>query len=175
MGGSNSRRTVVTLGCTCPQGLTPFRSPNAGYSCNRCRKSVPTGSKLFGCRRCNFDVCGSCVTEQLGCTCPEGLKPFTTPNSTWSCSKCHQKFPMGSKLFGCRSCNFDVCGPCAVEHMSLKQPEGARSAGCTCPQGLKPFTTPSSTWNCSNCRRTVPIGTKLSGCRSPHAFWFCQK
>jgi hypothetical protein len=47
--------------------------------------------------------------------CPgkHGLKEFATPkNGSHSCDICQQWLDANSKMFGCRSCNFDLCQNC---------------------------------------------------------------
>lgn len=47
-------------------------------------------------------------------SCPAGhhLNKEDTPEDGWSCSECHTVFPKGSKLYGCRECDYDVCIKC---------------------------------------------------------------
>mmetsp|Transcript_24302 Transcript_24302/g.36454 ORF Transcript_24302/g.36454 Transcript_24302/m.36454 type:complete len:195 (+) Transcript_24302:64-648(+) len=49
---------------TCPKGhkLNPEKTPHAGYYCDSCRKeNLPKGTTLYGCRKCDFDICRSCL------------------------------------------------------------------------------------------------------------------
>jgi hypothetical protein len=46
--------------------------------------------------------------------CAEGhtLKQFQTPHSGFCCDTCKTYLPQGANLFGCRTCDFDVCVEC---------------------------------------------------------------
>jgi len=46
---------------TCPAGhiLSEFECP-ADYSCDNCAETMPTGTTLWGCRQCDFDMCVTC-------------------------------------------------------------------------------------------------------------------
>jgi hypothetical protein len=40
--------------------LISFVVPNNGFGCNGCKKKLPLGSTIHGCRSCNYDVCDDC-------------------------------------------------------------------------------------------------------------------
>ena len=46
---------------TCPEGhaLQAFRTPHDEFFCELCgdERYLPTGSRLFGCRECDWDAC----------------------------------------------------------------------------------------------------------------------
>ena len=46
--------------------------------------------------------------------CPgkHGLTKFHTPVANYGCDVCKKRFPAGTTLHGCRSCNYDVCESC---------------------------------------------------------------
>jgi len=46
--------------------------------------------------------------------CPTGhmMHTFLTHKANFNCDICQKRFPSGTLLFGCRSCNFDACGDC---------------------------------------------------------------
>eukprot|EP01062_Namystynia_karyoxenos_P011720 TRINITY_DN14211_c0_g1_i1.p1 TRINITY_DN14211_c0_g1~~TRINITY_DN14211_c0_g1_i1.p1 ORF type:complete len:914 (+),score=208.33 TRINITY_DN14211_c0_g1_i1:227-2968(+) len=55
----------------CPRGhqLQPFETPRVGFTCDRCPpqlRHLPAGTKLYGCRRCNYDVCPVCAESAVG-------------------------------------------------------------------------------------------------------------
>ena len=57
--------------------------------------------------------------------CPEGhdLVPFESEEDDFLCSVCDCEFPMGTILYGCRSCDYDLCREClahTVFHASGK-------------------------------------------------------
>jgi ketose-bisphosphate aldolase len=41
--------------------LEQFATDQYGWYCNTCRKTFPQGTTLYGCRRCNYDLCGDCL------------------------------------------------------------------------------------------------------------------
>ena len=45
------------------EGLEKFETPSDTFHCDTCSKgNVPKGSVLWGCRECNYDLCGRCVS-----------------------------------------------------------------------------------------------------------------
>jgi len=52
---------------TCPSGhiLLCFMAcrGDRDYGCDTCRREIPQGQHLWGCRTCNFDKCGYCVRK----------------------------------------------------------------------------------------------------------------
>eukprot|EP00746_Dinoflagellata_sp_MGD_P167114 gnl/MRDRNA2_/MRDRNA2_97481_c0_seq1.p1 gnl/MRDRNA2_/MRDRNA2_97481_c0~~gnl/MRDRNA2_/MRDRNA2_97481_c0_seq1.p1 ORF type:complete len:253 (+),score=58.19 gnl/MRDRNA2_/MRDRNA2_97481_c0_seq1:101-859(+) len=51
----------------CPgfHGLTRFLTEHASYCCDTCRCYVPQGAPMWGCRKCDWDVCeGRCHVRQ---------------------------------------------------------------------------------------------------------------
>ena len=57
--------------------------------------------------------------------CPEGhdLIPFESEEDDFLCSVCECEFPMGTVLYGCRACDYDLCREClahTVFHSSGK-------------------------------------------------------
>ena len=46
--------------------------------------------------------------------CPEGhdLMAFETPEEGYLCSVCECEFSMGTTLYGCRPCDYDLCRDC---------------------------------------------------------------
>jgi len=46
------------------------------------------------------------------CLVGHELKPHRTPSCRWWCSKCLKQVPEGTRLFGCRICNYDECWAC---------------------------------------------------------------
>ena len=46
------------------------------------------------------------------CPLGHGLETFTTEVHHYSCSKCETLFMAGTKLHGCRRCDFDICDEC---------------------------------------------------------------
>mmetsp|Transcript_137246 Transcript_137246/g.263695 ORF Transcript_137246/g.263695 Transcript_137246/m.263695 type:complete len:314 (+) Transcript_137246:2-943(+) len=50
--------------------------------------------------------------EAVLCPSNHELLEFATPDDGWSCSMCAAEFPTGRTLWGCRQCDYDVCGDC---------------------------------------------------------------
>jgi tetratricopeptide (TPR) repeat protein len=48
--------------CTKGHGLAPFINPSASDGCcDGCMNLIPQGKEVYGCRQCNFDLCGRCI------------------------------------------------------------------------------------------------------------------
>ena len=58
----------------------------------------------------NFDVVCARATGPRGC----GLEEFDTDHDGFSCDKCKRRFPASTTMFGCRTCNFDLCVDCSL-------------------------------------------------------------
>eukprot|EP01084_Bolivina_argentea_P200874 343428_1 len=52
------------------KGLTKFTS-NGFYSCDQCNANPQAEAKMFGCRKCDFDLCNSCVQNSSMHRCDE--------------------------------------------------------------------------------------------------------
>lgn len=52
------------------------------------------------------------VSVNKRCIVGHDLQPHTTPSNRWWCSKCLNQVPEGTRLFGCRICNYDECLSC---------------------------------------------------------------
>jgi len=59
--------------CTvkCPHGhpLVPYAPSTERCMCDSCDRQAPRGGRLFGCRRCNFDLCMTCLSAHAGSQC----------------------------------------------------------------------------------------------------------
>lgn len=55
------------------------------------------------------------ITVELDCPKKCGLQMFQAPHGRFRCDNCKASVPLGSTLFGCRSCDFDVCASCAAK------------------------------------------------------------
>jgi len=53
------------------------------------------------------------ATKVLVCPGNHALKDFVTNVSGFTCDNCSMKLPEGSVMYGCRSCDFDLCANCA--------------------------------------------------------------
>ena len=102
----------------CPghHGLTGFYTPGDGFGCDGCGEILAQDSVMFGCRKCNYDLCANCVMND----CPKGcgLTEFQTPHPRYSCDGCYKRTSVkkqlttGTTMYGCRPCNYDLCEDC---------------------------------------------------------------
>lgn len=62
---SGTAGSCVGRGNVCPNGheLKVFLTPNTGFICDMCGKKLAAGTKMFGCRPCDFDHCRECWRE----------------------------------------------------------------------------------------------------------------
>ena len=123
--GAGKADTVeLTTTCTGGHGLQSFSTPTNSYYCDKCKKRFPKNTILFGCRTCDFDACGTCVPSEYASSqialfhsanaCPAGhdLVGFNALSNGYNCNRCTKKFTKGTRLCGCRECNYDVCSTC---------------------------------------------------------------
>jgi len=115
------------------QHLIAFQTSHDGFGCDECEKRVTSGTTLYGCRSCDFDMCGDCFAEANESPsdflpqvfhCPSSastkvtselvkeqhLIAFQTSHDGFGCDECEKRVTSGTTLHGCRSCSFDVCG-----------------------------------------------------------------
>ena len=77
--------TVATPDCAIVPGLVSLMVPPHGqWSCSGCRATkLPLGMQLYGCRKCDYDLCPPCYAAQQDRTCVRHLMPpvsqFLTP------------------------------------------------------------------------------------------------
>lgn len=72
---------LFPIGRTCPgdHELRAFETPRDAFVCDLCRGRVPTRTRLFGCRTCDYDICDACSVVQPTTELPEGrLDPATS-------------------------------------------------------------------------------------------------
>lgn len=71
------------------------------------------------------------------CIVGHELKPHRTPSDRWWCSKCLKQVSEGTRLFGCRICNYDECWSClsaAGIEVGLRCEPCLNDVTCTYPQ-----------------------------------------
>ena len=113
------------MDCPGGHGLASFATEEAGYNCDHCgRDALPAATRLWGCKRCNFDVCEQCYAgqppepepaDQAGGRCPAGhaLVGFATDVAGYNCDSCGaEELAAGTALWGCKGCDYDVCEQC---------------------------------------------------------------
>lgn len=59
------RQLIVKKKCTLGHELTSQITPSNRWWCSQCFKQMQYGTRLFGCRICNYDECLSCVLNCL--------------------------------------------------------------------------------------------------------------
>lgn len=134
-----------------------FAAPFANHADPKSPKS-PTSKRVSysGLSEVNYSPAGSPDASPKGspstspCASPRGerseirlcqgghdLNPFPTEEDDWSCSICEKDFPEGTTLYGCRTCDFDVCGEC-LKTLPLKKSGGRARMGNPVPAKTKP-------------------------------------
>ena len=87
------------------------------FRCDGCMKSAKPTDTLYGCRRCNYDLCESCYGKnQSKIKCEKGHTLIYTLNRKYStagyiCDKCFTSFKRG-KSYHCKYCEYDLCSKC---------------------------------------------------------------
>eukprot|EP00931_Biecheleriopsis_adriatica_P093565 TRINITY_DN6729_c0_g2_i3.p1 TRINITY_DN6729_c0_g2~~TRINITY_DN6729_c0_g2_i3.p1 ORF type:complete len:837 (-),score=172.01 TRINITY_DN6729_c0_g2_i3:70-2580(-) len=86
---------------------------------------------MYGCRKCNFDLCSACAqatasrsgaSSQKPCPSGHSLKSFATQEKGYQCDGCSSKLEKGATMYGCRKCNFDLCSRCANSSVATERP-----------------------------------------------------
>jgi ankyrin repeat protein len=52
--------------CANGHGLIGFNTPHTFFSCSVCKQVVPADTVMYGCNKCNYDICVSCEENTLG-------------------------------------------------------------------------------------------------------------
>ena len=106
--------------------LIAFKTPRDGFGCDGCKRGVFAGTTLYGCRACNYDVCGGCFAAAANSPhewkqvlqCPKQMKAnahlvsYEVPNNNYGCEGCNQPIAKGLFMQGCRTCDYDLCSAC---------------------------------------------------------------
>lgn len=50
----------AAAGCPGGHALAEFRTQNSNYRCDVCSRTLPRGTRAFGCRICDWDKCERC-------------------------------------------------------------------------------------------------------------------
>lgn len=56
--------------------------------------------------------CQPQAEAQEGCPCPHGLNEFQTFHNRFTCDGCGQQQELGTTMWGCRLCDYDLCAAC---------------------------------------------------------------
>lgn len=108
------------------------------YKCDICRQLPSIGSKLFGCSKCDWDICASCLeaaygrtTKRDSATCPLGhLMRCSTTMSKLRCDSCKKKLKRYRKHMSCSKCDYDVCSTCVpINQSNVIKPQLASGPG----------------------------------------------
>eukprot|EP01065_Artemidia_motanka_P025489 TRINITY_DN30480_c0_g1_i1.p2 TRINITY_DN30480_c0_g1~~TRINITY_DN30480_c0_g1_i1.p2 ORF type:complete len:259 (+),score=82.37 TRINITY_DN30480_c0_g1_i1:67-843(+) len=93
-----------------------------GLFCDSCLRDVPSGSRMHGCRKCDFDLCERCAaarrkgaeedTDAVKCEEGHPVTPFIAADTGWVCMGCGRDATMGMRMVGCKKCDFAFCEPC---------------------------------------------------------------
>lgn len=59
----------------CSHELQRFDAASKNYRCDMCNRAQVLNATLFGCRACNFDLCGSCYGQRFGVAVPSAVVP----------------------------------------------------------------------------------------------------
>ena len=83
----------------CPGGhlLARFGTPLAGWWCSSCTQVFPTQRLMWGCRICDFDVCGKCLLRMRGPVRPADGPQMSTRSSPVDQGR-HSSEPAGRVL-----------------------------------------------------------------------------
>ena len=101
----------------CPEahGLRQFRTKHNGYRCDGCKRLAQVDIKMWGCRKCNYDLCKSCYNTSAA-KCDSGHHLFLTnvrsSSTAWKCSGCRTMSSASTKSYHCRICEYDLCSKC---------------------------------------------------------------
>lgn len=95
----------------CQGGKNVACKERKSRSCSRSRPRWPRLRLNFRSKR-SRKICPISVEPVM---CPDGhlLEQFPAPSSTCSCNACSQIVVLGSIMWGCRTCNYDLCSFCS--------------------------------------------------------------
>eukprot|EP01083_Nonionella_stella_P108113 314045_1 len=122
-------KAMGRINCPGKHGMTIYETEENGLSCDLCKKKVSSGTRLYGCRECNYDVCTDCkpepVIEELPeptkkpteldelVTCPQkhSLIPHHHRHGQYECNKCNKSYQK-TKSWHCKECDYHLCETC---------------------------------------------------------------
>eukprot|EP01083_Nonionella_stella_P268368 907200_1 len=114
------------INCPGKHGMTIYVTELDGLGCDLCKNKVNKGTKLYGCRLCNYDVCTICKPEPVEPVLPEAPKKRTEMDDIVMCPDKHMLIPRRRTQYKCGKCNVDYqrakswyCRKCEY-HLCLK-------------------------------------------------------
>jgi len=138
--------------------------------CNRCQKTLNPGENALSCRWCDIDVCMHCAARE----CPRGHMLsgfFVMDDKDVTCDACETVYKCGAEIYGCSSCDYDICEKCFSEDISAEvENENLCLSGHILRQSFNIKKT-----NCSNqgCTSKIPAHQRHLGCRKCK-FYVCN-
>ena len=161
---------------TCPTGhkLKSFNTGRTGFSCDVCSSTASPFDTFFGCRACNYDLCGNCNRrhDQLNKSsgkCKNGhkLKTFVPGRSGFGCDGCGKSLSANAQVYGCRHCNYDLCNNCNQKQGASSKKQNNNNSNADCENGhpLKKFIPGRWGYGCDGCGRSISPNETLYGCR----------
>eukprot|EP01083_Nonionella_stella_P170556 580666_1 len=103
--------------CPGSHGLTEFATQSDGYRCDICGSKKREGDVMFGCRECNYDVCGKCNGKEGAIdivTCSKGHElrhKATGYAGGYICNECRST-SSDKVAMHCDECQYDLCDTC---------------------------------------------------------------
>jgi len=78
------------------------------------------------------------VTASQGDTCPQGhkLQEGMSPLG-FGCDRCGESFPVGTKAYSCRTCNYDVCSKCMAKAKGQEEAPAQPAISIACINELR--------------------------------------
>jgi hypothetical protein len=71
----------------------------------------------------------------LGCPQKHVLRQFCTPHGQFKCNACGQRQAVGTNMYGCRPCDFDICPSCVSDKSGFGLPQAKFVADITLTDG----------------------------------------
>jgi GNAT superfamily N-acetyltransferase/ABC-type iron transport system FetAB ATPase subunit len=97
------------LQCEAGHALKKFKTQEAGYACDECKKTFPKGTVMQSCRQCEYDLCSKCSTKKVSASCQKVQKRSSVSfdkadTASSSCPsdvarplRCHVRFPQAEE------------------------------------------------------------------------------
>jgi len=112
--------------------------------------------KQSGCGMFNPFMMFNCCNEK-NCPGKHGLQLFYVPTNTFFCDGCQKKMIKNHPMYGCRTCDYDLCSLCY---------NGFEAKNCPGKHGLAFFHTNTNRYGCDGCSQKMGMHAPMLGCRS---------